>query len=331
MTWSKKVMNGADDIMSIAKHKIPVKRCELSPSELNFWDKNPRIYSIVHGSDEPLTQVEIKEILLERPHVRELIKDIVFHDGLLHDVIVLDGTFEVIEGNSRLAAYQHLSIKKPLEYPKMKCTVLPDNTSEIIIYAYLNQEHIKGKAEWIPYEQAGIFYRLVKQGQSIDTIRSEMNVGPQVAKRLIDTYEFMVENGQDKPNKWSFYYEYLKNRKVKKMRDSDLRLDEVILEQVGKNKFTAQELRDRLPVICENEKAYEKFVSGKMDLNTSYETLVKDGKTEDAVVKFKNIEDYIDSLDKEQLQKLNQSAAKNVKFRIGKILTKLRKLLDQSF
>ena len=331
MKWSNKVKDGLDDVMLIARNKIPVKILKLTPVELKFWANNPRIYSIVHGSDVPLSQPEINEELLKRPHVRELIKDIAFHGDIINEIVVLDETFEVIEGNSRLAAYRHLNREKPIEYPAIKCKVLPADTDEIIIYAYLNQEHIKGKTEWVPYEQAGIFYRLYKKGQDIEKIRKEMNVGPQIAKRFIRTYEFMVNNGEDKPSRWSYYDEYLKNRKIREKRESDNRLDEVIMEHISKKKFTAQELRDKLPIICANERAYKKFASGKMDLNTTYDTLVDEGKTDDILQRFKKFKEYVYRLDNKSLEDLNQKTAKDVEFMLGRILTKLRKLDQQVF
>ncbi|MCZ6803633.1 MAG: ParB N-terminal domain-containing protein [Proteobacteria bacterium] len=331
MNWSNKVKKARDDIMQIAGEKIPVKIVELDPLDLKYWANNPRIYSIVHGSEEPLSQDEIEEQLLERPHVRELIKDIAFHGALLNNIILLDEKFEVIEGNSRLAAYKFLKKSKPIEYPKIKCTVLPGDTSDILIYAYLNQEHIKGKTAWIPYEQAGIFYRLWKEGKEVEEIRKNLNIGPQIAKRFINTYKFMVENGEDKPNRWSYYDEYLKNRLIAKKRKSDNRFDEVMIEQIRKNKFTAQELRDKLPLICENEKAYEKFVSGKMDLTTAYEKLENDGKTENISQKFKKMHEYVNTLDKETLENLNQKTGKYINFKMVKIITKLRTLREQVF
>ena len=331
MVWSNKVKGGKNSSLLIAKKRIPIKKCMLLSSDLKYWKNNPRIYSIVHASDQALSQKEIQEELLKRTHVRGLIVDILFHGGLIHDIVVIDGSFEVIEGNSRLAAYRQLAKDRPVEYSKISCSVLPSDTDEKLIYAFLSQEHIKGKTEWIPYEQAGIFYRLWKDGEDPHSIAKEMNVSTRLANRFIKTYEFMVEHNEDKPSRWSYYDEYLKNRKISKKRETDKRLDAIVIDQVRKQQFTAQELRDKLPVICDNEKAYEKLASGKTDLSTTYKLLEDSGRTDDLSVKFREMHEFVNALTKEDLQSLNHVTAKHINFHIGKILTKLSTLRKQVF
>src|SRR5262249_48545141 len=53
-------------------------------------------------------RTEIYEELLEQEHVRELKDDIKLNGGLIDPLIVKDNTFEVLEGNSRLAACRWL-------------------------------------------------------------------------------------------------------------------------------------------------------------------------------------------------------------------------------
>jgi hypothetical protein len=81
-----------------------------------------------------------------------------FHDagrngGLLEPLIVRGGSLEVLEGNSLLAAYRQLAAKEPIKWAMVKCTVLPADVDDSLVFALLGQFHIKGKKDWAPYEQ----------------------------------------------------------------------------------------------------------------------------------------------------------------------------------
>ena len=61
--------------------------------------------------------------------------------------------------------------------------VLPADTDEKIIYSFLNQEHIKGKTKWSPYEEAGVIYRLVESGMTFAQLANELNITEYDAKK----------------------------------------------------------------------------------------------------------------------------------------------------
>jgi hypothetical protein len=88
---------------------IPVKTGWLDQSRLKFFVDNPRIYSIVRADGREPEQAEIYAKLRELEHVRVLKEDIRENGGLIDPIIVKDGSLEVLEGNSRLAAYRWLA------------------------------------------------------------------------------------------------------------------------------------------------------------------------------------------------------------------------------
>ena len=92
-------------------------------------------------------------------HVKVLIQEIQRDGGLTDPVVVRAGSLEVLEGNSRLAAYRALARIDPLKWDTMKCKLLPENLDESLIFALLGQYHIRGKKDWAPFEQAGFLYR----------------------------------------------------------------------------------------------------------------------------------------------------------------------------
>src|SRR5262249_24401703 len=109
----------------IRGHEIPVTIQSLEQDKLRFYSENPRVYSAVRGGGSAPTQEEIQGRLLEMEHVKALIQDIRLNKGLIEPLIVRDGTYEVLEGNSRLAAYRFLAKSDPVKWGYVKCTVLP--------------------------------------------------------------------------------------------------------------------------------------------------------------------------------------------------------------
>lgn len=70
---------------------------------------NPRVYSVVRANGKQPTQEEIQQQLSDLEHVKELREDIKRNGGLIEPLIVRGGSLDVLEGNSRLAAYRKLA------------------------------------------------------------------------------------------------------------------------------------------------------------------------------------------------------------------------------
>ncbi len=257
----------------IRGQEVPVKNANLEQSKLRFYPENPRVYSVLRGNGDTPTQDEIQRRLLEMEHVRELIQDIKINQGLIEPLIVRDGTLEVLEGNSRLAAYRFLAKSDPVKWGYVKCTVLPKDIDESLVFALLGQFHIKGKKDWAPYEQAGFLYRRYKQHDAdIKALALEIGISSPKIKHLIDTYEFMLSHGETDVSRWSYYDEYLKSNKIKKAPKAFAGLDDVVVEKIRSQEIErAVDLRAQLPVICSAPgAALEKFVSGEWSFDKAF-------------------------------------------------------------
>src|ERR1700728_153760 len=145
--------------MLIRGEEIPVVTKMMEQDQLRFFVDNPRVYSVLRSGGKDPSQEEIQERLQKLEHVKELREDIKANKGLLEPLIVKSGTLEVLEGNSRLAAYRALVAKEPLKWNLVKCTLLPADIDESLIFALLGRYHVNGKKNWAPYEQAGFLYR----------------------------------------------------------------------------------------------------------------------------------------------------------------------------
>jgi len=259
--------------------EVPTTTQLLKQSTLKFYADNPRVYSVVRANGKVPTQDEIQEQLSQLDHVRELRDDIRRNGGLLEPLIVRDRTLDVLEGNSRLAAYRQLAAKEPIKWAEVKCTVLPADVKESLIFALLGQFHIKGKKDWAPYEQAGFLYRRFKtHNVTAGGLASELGLSAKKVGHLIDTYEFMVEHDEVDINKWSYYDEYLKSNKIKKARNQHPGMDDLVVESIKSGDIErAMDLRDQLPVVCASPVVLKKFAEGKVTLAEAHERAVDSG------------------------------------------------------
>jgi len=148
-------------------------------------------------------------------HVKFLIQDIKENGGLTDPIIVRDGPLEVLEGNSRLAAYRQLGERDPVKWGMIKCRVIPEDLDESLIFALLGQYHVTGKKDWAPFEQAGFLYRRHTYHEvEIAQLAVEVGVSKQKVQHLVDTYKFMQDHDDIDTQRWSYYDEYLKNKKI---------------------------------------------------------------------------------------------------------------------
>lgn len=271
-TTSRKAAADSGEIR-VRGERIPVVYEQIAHRHLKYYSANPRVYSVVRTGNHEPTQEEIEEHLQDMEHVRELVQDIKRHGGLIDRLVVKDGTLEVLEGNSRLAAWRFLSDRDPNRWSEVECMVLPAATDESLISALLGQWHLKGKTRWPPYEQAGHLYRRHKvDGVVLKELAREVGFSVPKVKQSIDAYDFMVRNDDNQRDRWSYYYEYVRSRTISKARDKFDKLDGAVVKQIKAGKIDrAQDLRDFLPVVCRNDRVLRKFVRGELALTDAHE------------------------------------------------------------
>jgi hypothetical protein len=267
------------DTLLIRKSKIPVIKTWIDHTKLRFYPDNPRVHSILHADEKEPPQEQIQKRLLELEHVKALIQSIKLNGGLIDPIIVRDGTFQVLEGNSRLAAYRALASSDPIKWAKIHCILLPKDISESLVFALLGEYHIKGKKDWAPYEQAGFVYRRFKV-HKIDqqTLGTEIGLSQKHVKHLIETYQFMRTHSQEDITRWSFFDEYLKSRKIGKAREQYSCFDKLVVDKINSGEIPkAVDVRDRLPIICAAPRALKKFCEEKYDFEEACEHAIAGG------------------------------------------------------
>lgn len=259
--------------------EVPVQTKELAQAELRFYVDNPRVYSVLRSDGEEPGQVDIERKLLELDHVKDLIQDIKLNGGLTDPVVVRAGGLEVLEGNSRLAAYRALARIDPLKWGMMKCKVLPEDIDERLVFALLGQYHIKGKKDWAPFEQAGFLYRrAMLHTIGAAQLAAEIGLTKARVEHLIATHEFMLVNDETDTARWSYYDEYLKSRAIRKARQDYPGFDALVVEKIKSGEISrAVDVRDRLPVVCSAPKVLKRFANRTHGFEESYEQAVDTG------------------------------------------------------
>ncbi len=237
-----------DDTLTLGGQEIPVRNGSLPIHDLSFYPENPRIYSLIQRPGVEPSQEEIFTQLRGLEHVKQLIQSIRANGGLTDPMLVRDGDFVVLEGNSRLAAYRELARNDAIAWGKAKVRLLPDDISEELVFALLGEYHIIGRKDWAPYEQAGYLYRRnITHGVSARSMAGEMGLPVSRVTHLINTYKFMVEHGETSVNRWSYYEEYLKSGAVKKARRETPGLDEIVVRKIKRREIPAAvDVRNKL-------------------------------------------------------------------------------------
>ena len=315
-----------DDTLLIRGEEIPIVTTTLRQDTLRFFVDNPRVYSVLrgNGTEEP-SQEEIQAKLLDMDHVKALIQDIKLDGGLTDPIIVRSGTLEVLEGNSRLAAYRHLVNLDPIKWGMIKVRLLPEDIDEKLILALLGQYHLKGKTAWPPFEKAGFLYRRHKLHDiAVDQLAMEVGETRQKVAHMVSTYQFMIDNNQDEKARWSYYDEYLKSRFIKKVRNESF--DQLVVEKIDKGEIArAVDVRDKLTVICKAKRPLKKFSAGEYDFEEAYDWAVDAGADSTPYAKLAKFRKWLATQEtKQALGRTGGETRKKIEYE----LTKLRPVVD---
>ena len=310
------------ETLRIRGFDIPSQVKALPQAELRFFVDNPRVYSILRSEGEEPSQEDIERKLLEMEHVKALIQDIKLDGGLTDPVIVRAGSLEVLEGNSRLAAYRALARTDPLKWANIKCRILPEDLEEHLIFALLGQYHIKGKKNWAPFEQAGFLYRRsIIHNIDVAQLAREIGLSKKKVEHLIDTYKFMREHKETDTVRWSYYDEYLKSRMIQKARRAQPGLDALIVGKVKAGEILrAVDIRDRLPVICSAPKVLKKFAKGAYDFEDAHEHAVDAGADSAPYRKLANFRQWLAKPEvAKTLSRTKGETLKKIKYELNKL------------
>ena len=262
-------------------------------------------------------------------HVKQLKVSIESNGGLIDPLVVRDGDFTVLEGNSRLAAYRLLCAVDPVKWGKVRCKILPADISDSTIFTLLGQYHIIGRKDWEPFEQAHYLYRRHLQTKiPVAYMAQELGLSKQKAEKMIQVIEFMIDHNDLNKRHWSHYEEYLKNASIKKYRQTNPNIDDTIAETIRTDAIKeAADMRKLGQIAAVGDKQAKKIMqqiaNGSIDLYEGYEAMEDAGKLEDVIKKLKAFKSTVSEPAFEKQLRASDETVQQAKFEIGKIIKRL--------
>lgn len=323
--------------ITIGKKEYEVNEVQLNQCELLFYEENPRVYSVLRADGATPTQEVIEEKMTSMEHVKQLRLSIEQNGGLIDPLMVVkrNNEYIVLEGNSRLAAYRLLAAKDPVKWQKVRSCILPEEITEGDIFTLLGQYHLVGRKDWSVFEQAAYLYRQ-KESTGIATDILAKNVGLTEGKVVsyLKVYSFMLEHDDLRPDRWSYYEEYLKNRGINKYRDTYPQMDDTFVTQVKTEQI--KQAMDVRTVLGEIAKAKDKtatkimqdIIQGHTSIYDGHEKFKATGKASNGYQRIKKFHDLIDDENFQKALLLEATTNKSVAFELKKIQKAVNKLIS---
>ncbi len=332
-------MNGR--AIKILKSAIPVSSDYLPIYNLKFLPDNPRVYACTYARPdfEDLTEDEqqkyIFDKLCQEPSVKNLKPDIKLHGGLIENILVRHDTNHVIEGNSRLAVFRLLNDEQPEgEWDYIPCDIV-SSLSEREQVAFLHQIHVKGKTTWSAYEKANFAYVRKERGWSVNQIAEQFGESVGTIRTRVKIIETLKENDDHNLSHFSYYEVLVRNKEISKGCQEHSELRKILLkgikvqglgQETEDSEFTAQELRDKLPVILKKPKVLKKYIDGKVDLDEGYR-LARISKVEENV---KQANTLVEDISRSEISKLELSDFNSFRYstkRLSKSVERITKMV----
>lgn len=325
------------ETITIFDKKISVTHEKKDIHELKYFEENPRVFSCIFGEDKPKEddklQTLIEAKMLEQPSVKNLIPQIKTHGGLLEPILVRYDTKQVIEGNSRLAAFRSLyKDTKDEKWATIPCNCVSGLTEEEQD-AYLSQIHIKGKTSWSAYEKANFAYIRKEKGVPSEEISRRSSVTDNEIEKQIKVVESMKQNNDKDASHFSYYDVIVRTQKINQA-DNDVK--DFILSKIKTmkeeyeegNGFTALDLRTKLPIVLGKKKALKKFMEGKTTLDAAYQN----SRLSNPLKKVKAATDKIEDIKKIEICSLEKSEINallaNIK-RLSKEVIRIKGMIEK--
>jgi len=149
---------------------------------------------------------------------------------------------------------------------------------------------------------------------------------------MVNVYSFMVDHNEVEPQRWSYYDEYLKSRKIGNVRDLLPELDDVVVQHIRKNKIAkAADVRDKLPRICSAGKGQlvKRFISGERSFEQCHEDAVAGGANNALYQRLRRFRTQIKDPDtKKEIAKMPTNQRKKCKYELEKIYKRAKELCD---
>jgi hypothetical protein len=335
MSWSKEVARFSDSTMPIAKKEYKTKIGKFDHRLLKYYEDNPRIYTAIREAGTP-DQDSIQDHLQSLPHVQKLKKDIETQGGNQEAIIVRDHTFEVLEGNSRLAAFRDLP---GVKFQQINCVFLPEEITEKHVFILLGQTHINGRTPWAKHEQARYLQRMEEQGGDLNELSINIGLSSGEGRKYVATIELMETHKDRKNDNFSSWHAYLSNRKAQEAKIEHPELEKRLASAIKTGSFKkATDFRDALTPVCSDRKALKMLLNNKRDLEECYQFVKENGATTPVVKRARTAMQRLSDITRDDLNKITtkqlnsvQRDLKKAKQKVGSLLKIVISIKEEEF
>lgn len=325
-------MNPDRMAVSIMGQDVPANNELIAIGQLHFLPENPRVYAAIRemsdfaGLTSDEKQLRIYERLLQEPSVKNLIPEIKRDDGLQNPIIVRWDTRQVVEGNSRLAAYRKLNEEDPDNdrWTHIRCLVVKTLTEDQQT-RLLGQEHLHGKTEWPAYAKALFCFRwVIEEERKIEDLANLSGFRVSTIRKNVEIIEMMERNSDNTLSNFSYYDVLVRNRDISSEIKDNEQLRDILLSQIKTKDFTAQEMRKRLPTIIAKPKILRKFEKGDVTLEDAYDR----AKISDIEQKLKRIRGDINDIEQDDIKQLERRQINAIQQVVKRIRRDLKRVSD---
>ena len=324
-------MNPDETTIAIMGQHVPARHERIPIDQLHFLPDNPRVYAAIRemADFDDLTpeekQVRIYERLLHEPSVRNLIPEIRRDQGLQDPVTVRHDTLQVIEGNSRLAAYRKLAEESDDDqWTHIRCLVVT-SLSDDQQTRLLGQAHLHGKTDWSPYAKALFCYRwVVEEKRDVSSLSNLSGISSTEIKKNVKIVQLMQTNGDDKLSHFSYYNVLVRSRPISAAIADSPKLEQTLLAQIKTQPepFTAQEMRERMPTVIAKPRILRKYEKGDVSLEDAYDR----AKISGAEQRLKKVRDGLDDIELDDIAPLEHHEVKSVQQVVRQIRQRLKRV-----
>ena len=306
---------------------------------LKFLKDNPRVYAVTHGEPDfdQKPEEEQQEIIFEKlkaePSVKNFIREVERHGGLIEPILVRLDTGEVIEGNSRLAVYRILRCRDATgDWDMIPCHLISTLTEEQQA-AFLNQIHVKGKTQWSAYEKANFAYVRKVNGWPVPRIAKLFGESVPTIYTRIRAIKMMRDSGDNDLSHFSYYDVLVRKPEISKRLADSQNFRERLFGEIRNlgprdaQRFTAQDLRNRLPAIIKKPRIFSRYVNGEVELDEAWDR----AKVSPAEERAKRALALLEEISKGDVDRLGRNSRNSLTQAVRKLdraVRRLREMVD---
>lgn len=242
--------------------------------KISFYEKNPRVATIVSENEGQITDEIIDDCLWVKNDTHKLKRQIEKDGGLIHPIVVYDG--KVLEGNTRLCCYRHLYQEtKEDRWRNIKCNIIQDELAQEDVYRLLCTEHITGKVDWDAYDKANLFCKMKEEdGMKLEEIEEIAGESTASISNKIRAYKLMVENGVLAKDRYSHFEQLVTNKEIREIKQNqDPEIEEKVIDRIKDGTIRkATDIRS-IGTIYKHKKARKRVFNGGEDAEQVYHDL----------------------------------------------------------